>query len=82
MKIHLYVIEWQGSQGTGFFACGRSLRGKRDVKTETQDPRKVTCERCLRSKHFQMYRAGFMACVEVLRERVLTCLNLQKENSL
>jgi len=82
VKIHLYVIEWHDLSGTGYFACGRSLRGKRDVKTETQDPRKVTCARCLRSKRFQMYQAGFMACVEVLRERVLTCLNLQKENGL
>lgn len=79
MKMHLYVIE-ERRTGTriGQLACGGDLRGKAGGKPSTQEPRLVTCEQCRKSKRFRFYVAGWDACQDILRQRVLEMLRLQE----
>jgi hypothetical protein len=79
MKMHLYVIE-ERRTGTkvGQLACSGDLRGKAGGKASTREPRLVTCELCRKSKRFRAYVAGWDACQDILRQRVLEMLRLQE----
>ena len=83
MKMHLYVIE-ERRTGTkiGSLACGGDLRGKAGGKASTREPRLVSCKQCRKSRVFRAYVAGWDACQEILRQRVLEILRLQEESAL